>query len=204
MALDQLLHPTLDPKAPRDVLPRACRPPRARRRARSCSMPTAENAREAGESVILVRVETSPEDIHGMHAAKGILTARGGMTSHAAVVARGMGRPCVSGAGSCHRHAARTLRIGNARSLKEGDIITIDGATGEVMAGEVPTVQPELSGDFGTLMGWADKVRRMKVRANAETPPIAAPRASSARRASACAAPSTCSSTPSASPPCAR
>jgi pyruvate,orthophosphate dikinase len=121
---------------------------------------TAERRAELGESVILVRIETSPEDIHGMHAAKGILTARGGMTSHAAVVARGMGRPCVSGAGSLAIDAkAKTLRV-SGRDLKEGDIITIDGATGEVMAGEVPTVQPELAGDFGTLMGWADKVRR--------------------------------------------
>src|SRR3546814_2221116 len=105
-----------------------------------------------------------------MHAAKGILTARGGMTSHAAVVARGMGRPCVSGAGSLSiDNNARTLRI-EGRTLKEGDILTIDGSTGEVMAGEVPTVQPELAGDFGTLMAWADKVRRLNVSANAETP----------------------------------
>src|SRR3546814_292242 len=110
------------------------------------------------------------EDIHGMHAARGILTARGGMTSHAAVVARGMGRPCVSGAGSLSIDgAARVLRLGG-RELREGDILTLDGSTGEVMAGEVPTLQPELVGDFGTLMVWADKVRRMKVRANAETP----------------------------------
>ncbi|MFN5645722.1 MAG: putative PEP-binding protein, partial [Sphingomonadales bacterium] len=109
-------------------------------------------------------------DIHGMHAARGILTARGGMTSHAAVVARGMGRPCVSGAGSLAiDNAAKLLRVAG-RTLSEGDVITIDGATGEVMAGSVPTLQPELVGDFGTLMEWADGSRRMKVRANAETP----------------------------------
>ncbi len=120
--------------------------------------------------MILVRVETSPEDIHGMHAAQGILTARGGMTSHAAVVARGMGRPCVSGAGTLAINAREKLfRVGQ-REVREGDVITIDGATGEVMFGAVPTVQPELSGDFGTLMEWADAVRRLKVRANAETP----------------------------------
>ncbi|MDM7958087.1 putative PEP-binding protein, partial [Blastomonas sp.] len=118
----------------------------------------------------LVRIETSPEDIHGMHAARGILTARGGMTSHAAVVARGMGRPCVSGAGSLSIDTkTKLLRIGK-RELREGDTITIDGTTGEVMMGSVPTVQPELVGDFGVLMGWADKVRRLKVRTNAETP----------------------------------
>jgi len=118
----------------------------------------------------LVRVETSPEDIHGMHAAKGILTARGGMTSHAAVVARGMGRPCVSGAGGIVIDGkSKLLRVGN-RELHEGDILTLDGATGEVMSGAVDTVQPELVGDFGTLMAWADDVRRMKVRTNAETP----------------------------------
>ncbi|MCX7675803.1 MAG: PEP-utilizing enzyme, partial [Alteraurantiacibacter sp.] len=119
---------------------------------------------------ILVRVETSPEDIHGMHAAQGILTARGGMTSHAAVVARGMGRPCVSGASAVAIDiGARTLKIGD-RALKEGDLITLDGSTGEVMAGLVPMTEPELAGDFGTLMQWADKYRRMKVRTNAETP----------------------------------
>ena len=120
--------------------------------------------------MILVRIETSPEDIHGMVAARGILTARGGMTSHAAVVARGMGRPCVSGAGTISIDAkAGVMRVGG-REVKEGDILTIDGATGEVMAGAVPTVQPELAGDFGRLMVWADGVRRLKVRANAETP----------------------------------
>jgi pyruvate,orthophosphate dikinase len=170
-ALDQLLHPTLDPDAPRDVLTKGL--PASPGAASGQIVFDAENAErlnELGEAVILVRIETSPEDIHGMHAAKGILTARGGMTSHAAVVARGMGRPCVSGAGSISIDAPNKLmRIGE-RLLKEGDIITIDGASGEVMAGEVPTVQPELAGDFGTLMEWADEVRRLKVRANAETP----------------------------------
>jgi len=170
-ALDQLLHPTLDPKAPRDVLTKGLpASPGAASGQVVFDAETAERLNELGEAVILVRIETSPEDIHGMHAAKGILTARGGMTSHAAVVARGMGRPCVSGAGGISIDApSKLLRIGE-RLLKEGDIITIDGGTGEVMAGEVPTVQPELAGDFGTLMEWADDVRRLKVRANAETP----------------------------------
>jgi pyruvate, orthophosphate dikinase len=171
MALDQLLHPTLDPKAVRDVLGKGLpASPGAASGAIVLDADTAERLAERGEAVILVRVETSPEDIHGMHAAKGILTARGGMTSHAAVVARGMGRPCVSGAsGLSIDMATRTLRIGN-RELKEGDVLTLDGASGEIMAGEVATIEPELVGDFGTLMVWADKHRRMKVRTNAETP----------------------------------
>ena len=170
-ALDQLLHPTLDPKAPRDVLTKGLpASPGAASGKIMFDADSAEKAAGMGEAVILVRVETSPEDIHGMHAAKGILTARGGMTSHAAVVARGMGRPCVSGAGGLAIDGnARVLRVAG-RELREGDVITLDGSTGEVMAGEVPTLQPELVGDFGTLMGWADKVRRMKVRTNAETP----------------------------------
>ncbi len=171
MALDQLLHPTLDPDAKRDVLTTGLpASPGAASGAIVLDADTAENRAALGEAVILVRVETSPEDIHGMHAAKGILTARGGMTSHAAVVARGMGRPCVSGAGAVSIDmASRTLKIGG-RDLKEGDQITLDGATGEVMAGHVPTIEPELVGDFGVLMGWADRHRRMKVRTNAETP----------------------------------
>ncbi len=170
-ALDQLLHPTLDPKAVRDVLTRGLpASPGAACGAAVFDSETAQNRAELGESVILVRTETSPEDIHGMHAAKGILTARGGMTSHAAVVARGMGRPCVSGAGTVSIDAkARMMRVAG-REVREGEIITIDGTSGEVMLGEVPTVQPVLAGDFGVLMGWADNVRRMKVRANAETP----------------------------------
>jgi pyruvate, orthophosphate dikinase len=170
-ALDQLLHPTLDPDAPRDVLTKGLpASPGAASGEVVFDADTAEQRAELGKSVILVRIETSPEDIHGMHAAKGILTARGGMTSHAAVVARGMGRPCVSGAGTLAIDAkAKLLRVGD-RTIHEGEVITIDGATGEVMAGAVPTVQPELAGDFGTLMIWADKVRRLRVRTNAETP----------------------------------
>ena len=170
-ALDQLLHPTLDPKAARDVLTKGLpASPGAASGKVVFDADAAEKAAANGESVILVRVETSPEDIHGMHAAKGILTARGGMTSHAAVVARGMGRPCVSGAGSISIDAkAKIMRVAG-REIGAGDVLTIDGSTGEVMFGAVATVQPELAGDFGTLMEWADGVRRLKVRANAETP----------------------------------
>ncbi|MEM7688189.1 MAG: pyruvate, phosphate dikinase [Pseudomonadota bacterium] len=171
MALDQLLHPTLDPEAERDVMTSGLpASPGAAAGKIVLDADTAEQWSNRGEKVILVRVETSPEDIHGMHAAQGILTARGGMTSHAAVVARGMGRPCVSGASAVSiDRAARTLRIGSAE-LKEGDEITLDGANGQVMRGIVPTVDPELAGDFGVLMEWADESRRMRVRTNAETP----------------------------------
>ena len=171
MALDQLLHPTLDPKAERDVLAYGLpASPGAASGAIVLDADTAEKRAERGEAVILVRTETSPEDIHGMHAAKGILTARGGMTSHAAVVARGMGRPCVSGCAAVSIDLAkRTLRIGH-RDLAECDVITLDGATGAIIAGAVPTVEPELVGDFAVLMEMADKYRRMRVRANAETP----------------------------------
>ncbi|MCW6531170.1 pyruvate, phosphate dikinase [Sphingomonas sp. MMSM20] len=170
-ALDQLLHPTLDPEATRDVLTKGLpASPGAASGAAVFDADTAERWAADGKAVILLRTETSPEDIHGMHAAKGILTARGGMTSHAAVVARGMGRPCVSGAGALSIDAkAKIARVGG-REVREGEIVTIDGTTGEVMAGEVATIQPELAGDFGTLMEWADAVRRLKVRANAETP----------------------------------
>jgi pyruvate,orthophosphate dikinase len=170
-ALDQLLHPTLDPKAYRDVIAKGLpASPGAASGQVVFDADTAEKRAELGEHVILVRTETSPEDIHGMHAAKGILTARGGMTSHAAVVARGMGRPCVSGVGTLAIDIkAKIFRVAG-REVREGDVITIDGSTGEVMIGAVPTVQPELAGDFGILMEWADKVRRLKVRANAETP----------------------------------
>lgn len=170
-ALDQLLHPTLDPSAARDVLAKGLpASPGAASGIAVFDSDVAEKRAEMGDAVILVRMETSPEDIHGMHAAKGILTARGGMTSHAAVVARGMGRPCVSGAGSLAIDAKeRVFRVGG-REVREGDVITIDGSSGEIMVGEVPTVQPELSGDFAALMVWADGIRRMKVRANAETP----------------------------------
>lgn len=170
-ALEQLLHPAIDPKAERRVLTTGLpASPGAAAGEIVFSSDEAEAARKAGRKVILVRVETSPEDIHGMHAAEGILTTRGGMTSHAAVVARGMGKPCVSGAGQIRvDYAKGTLTVG-ATTLKAGDLITIDGAVGQVLLGEVKMQQPELSGDFGTLMGWADKVRRLKVRANAETP----------------------------------
>ncbi|MBB4098472.1 pyruvate, phosphate dikinase [Sphingomonas kyeonggiensis] len=170
-ALDQLLHPTLDPNAKRDVLTKGLpASPGAASGIAVFDSDTAEKRASAGEAVILIRVETSPEDIHGMHAAKGILTARGGMTSHAAVVARGMGRPCVSGAGTLAINAREKLFRVGTREVREGDLVTIDGATGEVMLGAVPTVQPELAGDFGTLMVWADAKRRLKVRTNAETP----------------------------------
>ena len=170
-ALDQLLHPAIDPKAERKVvatgLPAS---PGAAAGAIVFSADEAEAMKEKGLKVILVRVETSPEDIHGMHAAQGILTSRGGMTSHAAVVARGMGKPCVSGAGALRiDYKAQTLTVAG-ETFKKGDIITIDGGTGQVLKGEVPMLQPELSGEFATLMGWADKVRKLKVRANAETP----------------------------------
>jgi pyruvate, orthophosphate dikinase len=170
-SLDQLLHPTLDPDAPRDLLTRGLpASPGAASGKVVFSADEAETMAAAGEAVILVRIETSPEDIHGMHAAQGILTSRGGMTSHAAVVARGMGRPCVSGAGDLRiDYKTRKLTV-LGREIAAGDIMTIDGASGEVMAGEVPTRQPELSGDFGTLMGWVDDIREMKVRTNAETP----------------------------------
>ncbi len=170
-ALDQLLHPTLDPRAPRDILTKGLpASPGAASGIVVFDSDEAETLANNGAAVILVRVETSPEDIHGMHAAKGILTSRGGMTSHAAVVARGMGRPCVSGAGSLFINMKAGEMSCAGRSVKAGEVITIDGSTGEVMVGEVATVKPELAGDFATLMGWADKVRRLKVRANAETP----------------------------------
>ncbi|PWC54351.1 pyruvate phosphate dikinase [Azospirillum sp. TSO22-1] len=170
-SLDQLLHPTLDPKAERKVIAKGL--PASPGAASGKVVFTADEAESQaglGDAVILCRVETSPEDIHGMHAAKGILTTRGGMTSHAAVVARGMGRACVSGAGELRvDYKTRTITVRDI-VVKEGDILTIDGSTGEVMLGAVPTIQPELSGDFATLMGWADEIRRMKVRTNAETP----------------------------------
>lgn len=169
--LDQLLHPTLDPAAPREVIASGLpASPGAASGAIVLDSSEAERRAALGEAVILVRAETSPEDIAGMHAARGILTARGGMTSHAAVVARGMGRPCVSGAGTIRIDAAERLVHAGRHALPEGAVITIDGATGQVMLGEIPTVEPELSGHFATLMEWADRHRRMKVRANAETP----------------------------------
>jgi pyruvate, orthophosphate dikinase len=170
-SLDQLLHPTIDPKAERHVvavgLPAS---PGAASGEVVFDAGEAEKRANEGRAVILVRTETSPEDIHGMHAAKGILTARGGMTSHAAVVARGMGRPCVSGAGGIRIDMEKQQFSIAGETIRRGDVITIDGATGQVMRGRVPMVQPELTGDFATLMTWADTRRRMRVRANAETP----------------------------------
>jgi pyruvate,orthophosphate dikinase len=175
MALDQLLHPTLDPDAKKEVL--ASGLPASPGAAAGEVVFTADEAEELkaqGREVLLVRVETSPEDIHGMHAAAGILTTRGGMTSHAAVVARGMGRPCVSGAGAIRIDYAKGLLTAGKTVVKRGDILTIDGSSGQVLLGRVPMRQPELSGDFAKLMSWADGFRRMKVRANAETPRDAA------------------------------
>ncbi len=170
-ALDQLLHPTLDPDAPRDILTRGLpASPGAASGEVVFDSDKAEALAKDGKAVILCRVETSPEDIHGMHAAKGILTARGGMTSHAAVVARGMGRPCVSGAGQLRIDGNEGIMSCMGREIREGDIITIDGATGDVMVGEVKTLQPELAGDFATLMVWADRYRKLRVRTNADTP----------------------------------
>ncbi len=170
-ALDQLLHPTLDPKAARTLFGRGLpASPGAASGAVVFSADDAEMRAAKGESVILVRIETSPEDIHGMHAARGILTTRGGMTSHAAVVARGMGRACVAGAGGVSvDYGARTLSAGG-KTIRGGETITIDGATGEIFVGQVATVEPTLSGDFEILMKWADESRRLKIRTNAETP----------------------------------
>ncbi len=170
-SLDQLLHPSLDPDAPRDlVLMGLPASPGAASGEVVFNADEAERLNQEGHKVILVRTETSPEDIHGMHAAQAIVTARGGMTSHAAVVARGMGRPCVCGAGDLKIEKSGTSFSCGGRQVNKGDVVTVDGAAGKVFFGEVATVQPELSGDFGTLMGWADGVRRMAVRANADTP----------------------------------
>ncbi len=171
LSLDQLLHPMLDPKAKKTILARGLpASPGAASGAVVFSADEAEARAQKGEGVILVRIETSPEDIHGMHAARGILTTRGGMTSHAAVVARGMGRACVAGAGDLRVDYATQTIHAKGQTVKAGETITINGSTGEVMLGQVPTIQPELSGDFATLMEWADKVRTMGVRANADTP----------------------------------
>jgi pyruvate, orthophosphate dikinase len=170
-SLDQLLHPTIDPSAERDVI--ATGLPASPGAASGEIVFTADRAEALAREdrdLILVRLETSPEDIHGMVAARGILTARGGMTSHAAVVARGMGKPCVSGAGFLKIDAKAGTVTAGGRTFRAGDVITIDGSAGEVMAGRVPMLQAEMSGDFATLMGWADRLRRMGVRANADTP----------------------------------
>ncbi|WP_378943814.1 pyruvate, phosphate dikinase [Mesorhizobium sp. ANAO-SY3R2] len=170
-SLDQLLHPTIDPKAQREVisvgLPAS---PGAATGEIVFSSDEAEEMKSVGRKVILVRIETSPEDIHGMHASEGILTTRGGMTSHAAVVARGMGKPCVSGAGSLRVDYRTGTLTAMGQTFRKGDIITIDGGNGQVLKGSVPMLQPELSGDFAAIMEWADAARRMKVRTNAETP----------------------------------
>ncbi len=169
--LDQLLHPTIAPNAQRDIfvsgLPAS---PGAASGIIVFDPDEAAARAEKGEDVILVRVETSPEDIKGMYAARAIVTARGGMTSHAAVVARGWGRPCVCGAGGLRIDPATGTVTAGGRKLKKGDVLTVDGATGQVLVGKVEMVEPDLSGDFGTLMVWADRVRKLKVRANAETP----------------------------------
>ena len=170
-SLDQLLHPMLDPKAPRTAISKGLpASPGAASGIAVFNSDEAEIRAAKGEAVILVRIETSPEDIHGMHAARGIVTTRGGMTSHAAVVARGMGRPCVAGAGGITvDYGAQTLTAGGV-TVRAGDTITLDGATGEVFAGAVPMIEPAMSGEFATLMAWADSLRRMRVRTNAETP----------------------------------
>ncbi len=170
-ALDQLLHPTIDPKAERKVIATGLpASPGAASGEIVFSSEEAELLKSQGRKVILVRVETSPEDIHGMHAAEGILTTRGGMTSHAAVVARGMGKPCVSGAGALRvDYRAQTMTAGGT-TLKKGDTLTIDGGSGQVLLGKVPMLEPALAGEFATVMAWADTVRKLKVRANADTP----------------------------------
>ena len=169
--LDQLLHPNIDPKAERKVIATGLpASPGAACGEIVFSPDEAESLKSQGRKVILVRVETSPEDIHGMHAAEGILTTRGGMTSHAAVVARGMGKPCVSGAGTLRvDYRTQTLNAGGT-VLKKGDTLTIDGATGQVLAGAVAMLEPTLAGEFGTVMKWTDELRELKVRANADTP----------------------------------
>ena len=170
-SLDQLLHPTLDPHAKRNLIATGLPASPGAACGEICfSSDEAEALKVAGRKVILVRVETSPEDIHGMHASEGILTTRGGMTSHAAVVARGMGKPCVSGAGAIRVDYAAGSMQASGQTYRKGDIITLDGATGQVLAGAVAMRQPELSDEFATLMQWADGARRLKVRANAETP----------------------------------
>ena len=170
-SLDQLLHPTIDPNAERKVIATGLpASPGAASGEIVFSSDEAARLKADGKKVILVRVETSPEDIHGMHAAEGILTTRGGMTSHAAVVARGMGKPCVSGAGQLRVDTNAQTMQASGQTFRRGDLITIDGSTGQVLAGRVAMVEPAMSGEFGTLMGWADKVRRLGVRANADMP----------------------------------
>jgi pyruvate,orthophosphate dikinase len=170
-SLDTLLHPTLDEKSEINVIANGLpASPGAASGKVVFSSEEAERLNDMMQDTILVRVETSPEDIQGMHAAKGILTARGGMTSHAAVVARGMGRPCVSGSSEIDINYESKIFKTSEHEIKEGDIITIDGSTGRIILGEVPTVKPEISGDFSKLMSWADGIRKLKVRTNSETP----------------------------------
>ena len=170
-SLDTLLHPTLDEKSSIEVIANGLpASPGAASGKVVFSSEEAERLNDMMQDVILVRLETSPEDIQGMHAAKGILTARGGMTSHAAVVARGMGRPCVSGSSEIDINYENKIFKTSSKEIKEGDIITIDGSTGRIILGSVPTVKPEISGDFSKLMSWADKIRKLKVRTNSETP----------------------------------
>jgi pyruvate,orthophosphate dikinase len=170
-AFDQLLHPTLDPSATKELIASGlAASPGAAMGETVFTADEAEHAAGEGRDVILVRLETSPEDIHGMHAAKGVLTVRGGMTSHAAVVARGMGRPCVTGASALKVDVDRGTMTAGSRTITRGEVITIDGTTGNIYRGRVPMRLPEMTGDFGTLMAWADARRRLKVRANADTP----------------------------------
>jgi pyruvate,orthophosphate dikinase len=171
LSLDQLLHPTIDPKAHRHVIATGLpASPGAATGEIVFSSDEAAQLKSDGRKVVLVRVETSPEDIHGMHAAEGILTTRGGMTSHAAVVARGMGKPCVSGAGQIRVDYAAGTMVAGGKTFRKGDYITVDGSTGQVLEGKVDMIEPQLSGEFSTLIGWADKVRKLGVRANADTP----------------------------------
>lgn len=170
-SLDQLLHPTLDPKAKVNIVAKGLpASPGAASGIVVFSSKEAEKRAENNEKVILVRIETSPEDIKGMHVSQGILTARGGMTSHAAVVARGMGTPCVSGAPGLSINYKENYFTASNIKIKEGEVITINGSTGDVIVGEVPTLKPNLSGDFQTIMKWADEIRTLKIRTNAETP----------------------------------
>ncbi len=169
--LDTLLHPTLDEKAEKKIIASGLpASPGAASGKVTFSADEAERLKEQQQNSILVRVETSPEDINGMHAANGILTARGGMTSHAAVVARGMGKPCVSGSSDIKIDYENNLFKSGDYVIKAGEIITIDGGSGRIMLGEVPTVKPDMSGDFSKIMNWADKYRKLKVRTNSETP----------------------------------
>jgi pyruvate,orthophosphate dikinase len=198
--LDQLLHPTLDPDAKRELLGHGLpASPGAATGRIVFNAADAEAWAGRGESVILVRTETSPEDIGGMHVSEGILTTRGGMTSHAAVVARGMGIPCVSGAGELRVDYRTKSLVALGNSLKEGDVITIDGSTGDVMQGAVPMIQSELTGDFAVLMEWVDKVRTMGVAPTPRRRLMRRPRSSSGPKASVLAARNTCSSTPNGS-----